>query len=184
MGFVFKLQTPPKAQKGFTLIELITVVLVLGIMALAAAPRFLSTDSFAEYALQQRLQTALRTLQIQSMYDTRPNFCYKLNFALGSSPGFGVPTNNYQDGNQSVSCSNGIDYTVPRYLRSDSAELSDNNITIRALDSGLNIRFIEFNALGQPSSDRGSCVAGCEISFIGSEQAKLCLSSQGYVHAC
>lgn len=184
MCSAFAQQTPPKAQKGFTLIELITVVLVLGIMALAAAPRFLSTDSFAEYALQQRLQTALRTIQIQSMYDTRPNFCYKLNFASGTSPGFGVPTNNFQQGNQSLSCSNGIDYSLPRYLRSDSTELSDDNIIIRALDSGLSINFIEFNALGQPSSDRGSCAAGCEISFIGSEQASLCISSQGYVHAC
>jgi MSHA pilin protein MshC len=174
----------PKAQEGFTLVELITVVIVLGVVAVAAAPRFLSTDSFAEFALQQRLQSALRTLQIQSMYDTRANFCYKLNFATGNSPGFGVPTNDFTSGNQSLSCANSIDYTLERYMRSDVNELSNDGIEIVALDSGISMAFIEFNALGQPSSNVGTCAGGCEVSFVGSQQAKLCISSEGYVHGC
>jgi MSHA pilin protein MshC len=158
--------------------------MVLGIVAVVAAPRFMSTDTYTEFALQQRLQTALRTLQIQSMYDTRPNFCYQLNFDSGARPGYGPATDNYQAGQQSLSCATSIDYTLPRYLRSNLDELSSDDIALLALDSGMPINFIQFNALGQPSTSQGACAGGCEISFTGNATATLCVSSEGYVHAC
>ncbi|WP_395339868.1 Tfp pilus assembly protein FimT/FimU [Ningiella sp. W23] len=174
-------------QRGFTLVELITVLVVLGIVSIVAIPRFSGTDTYAEFALQQRLKTALRTLQIKSMYDTRAGFCYKLNVSISSSSteaAFGPATNNYQSGNESNTCANTIDFTAPSYLRSASNELSAQNIDIEALDSGLAISFVEFNSLGQPISSRGQCTAGCELSFIGAATAKVCISSQGYVHDC
>lgn len=173
-----------KHQRGFTLVELITVVIVLGTVAIVAAPRFSSTETYAEYALQQRLQTAMRTIQIQSMYDTRPDYCYKINLVNGNSGGFGPPTNNFEAGNQTLSCANTIDYSVPRYLRSDQNELSGNGISLEALDSGLAITHISFNSLGQPSTNAGACAAGCEFRFSGGDTANLCVSSQGYIHAC
>ncbi|MFC4701067.1 prepilin-type N-terminal cleavage/methylation domain-containing protein [Glaciecola siphonariae] len=171
-------------QRGFTLVELITVVIVIGIIAVAAAPRFISTDSFSEYAMVQRLQTAMRTLQIQSMHDTRPNFCYKMNFATGSSSAFGPSVHQYQNGQQVSSCANSIDFTAPKYLRSDADELSANNITLSALDSGVSMSGLSFNSLGQPITNVGNCAGGCEIRFVGTMQAKVCVASQGYVYAC
>ncbi|WP_371193521.1 type II secretion system protein [Glaciecola sp. SC05] len=171
-------------QRGFSLVELITVIIVLGTVAIVAAPRFSSTDTFAEYALQQRLQTAMRTIQIQSMYDTRPNYCYKINFVSGNASAFGPPTQNFQAGNETQSCATIIDYSVPRYLRTDANELSAQGINLEALDSGLNITQITFNSLGQPFTSAGSCAGGCEFTFSGGDSAKLCVSSEGYVHAC
>jgi MSHA pilin protein MshC len=174
----------PKHQRGFSLVELITVIIVLGIVSIAAAPRFFSTDSYAEFALQQRLQTAMRTLQIQSMYDTRPDYCYKMNFVTGAAAGFGPPTDNFLSGNQTVTCADTIDYNIPRFLRSDPNELSEQGISLVALDSGVSINYISFNALGQAFTNAGNCAAGCEVSFTGTDSAKLCVSSEGYVHAC
>jgi MSHA pilin protein MshC len=170
--------------RGFTLVELVIVVVVLGILAVAVAPRFTSTDTYAEFALQQRLQTALRTLQIQSMYDTRPGFCYQLNFSGGSAAGFGPSTNNYRAGNAALSCTSNIDYSLPRYLRSDQDELSSNGITLSAIDSGLPASFVAFDNLGRAFTSAGSCADGCEIAFTGESTAKLCISAEGFVHEC
>lgn len=170
--------------RGFTLVELVIVVLVLGILAVAVAPRFASTDTYAEFALQQRLQTALRTLQIQSMYDTRSGFCYQLNFVSGSSAGFGPSTNNYRAANAALSCATTIDYSLPRYLRSDQGELAAKGIALSVLDSGLPAALISFDNLGRAFTDVGSCVNGCEIVFTGEATARLCVSAEGFVHEC
>jgi MSHA pilin protein MshC len=173
-----------KQLRGFTLVELVIVILVLGILSVVVAPRFASTDTYAEFALQQRLQTALRTLQIQSMYDTRAGFCYQLNFAGGSAAGYGPSTSNYQGANAALSCTSNIDYNTPRYLRSDQDELVANGITLSVLDSGIPASFISFDNLGRAFTNVGRCTSGCEITFGGEVTTNVCISAQGFVHEC
>lgn len=174
----------PQRFSGFTLVELVVVILVLGIVGLVAAPRFASTGTYAEFALQQRLQTALRTVQTQSMYDTRSNFCYQVNFDTSSASSFGPSTNTYQAANAALSCSGSIDFTLPKYLRSDVDELSSQAISLSATDSGSNVAYIAFDNMGRPQTNIGNCNNGCQISFSGESLARLCVSAQGYVHAC
>ena len=64
-------------QKGFTLIELVSVVVLLGILALVALPRFLSRDGFADVALRDQLISSFRYAQQQAMYD-QSGTCYRL----------------------------------------------------------------------------------------------------------
>jgi prepilin-type N-terminal cleavage/methylation domain-containing protein len=49
-----------KSNKGFTLIELIMVTIILGILAAVAAPRMLGTVNSAEEAAEQAVVAALR----------------------------------------------------------------------------------------------------------------------------
>ena len=49
-----------KNNKGFTLIELIMVTIILGILAAVAAPRMLGTVDSAEEAAEQAVVAALR----------------------------------------------------------------------------------------------------------------------------
>jgi len=52
-----------KVQRGFTLIELIVVIVILGILAATALPRFINIQSDARIAAVQGMAGALRSAQ-------------------------------------------------------------------------------------------------------------------------
>ena len=54
-------------QSGFTLIELITVILILGFLSVAVLPRFLQPDSFQSRTVQDQLISAARQAQQLAM---------------------------------------------------------------------------------------------------------------------
>lgn len=173
-----------KAQQGFTLVELITVVILLGIVSISIAPRFTGSTGFSEFAFQKRALSALRNIQLKSMYDTRPNFCYKFILDTDASPEFGPNTASFLAGQESASCVDTIDFSSDGYLRTDSGEMAAESLSLNALDGVLPISFLQFDSLGQPSSSAGSCSAGCTISFIGEQSANVCIASEGYIYAC
>ncbi|ARN73587.1 pilus assembly FimT family protein [Oceanicoccus sagamiensis] len=70
---------------GFSLIELVTVILLLGIVATVVLPRFSSRDGFVEYAARDQWISSFRFAQQRAMYDHSGN-CYSMATASG---GFG-----------------------------------------------------------------------------------------------
>lgn len=173
----------PSTQRGFSLVELIVIILLLGILSIYAAPRFLDATGSSEYTHRQQLLAALRKLQIQSMQDSRPNFCFQMNFANGSSsPAYGVPTENYLPANASNTCASSIDFTAQAHMRTSTTELSDDNISLTALDGVQSITYIGFDSLGKPLTSQSNCANGCSVTFTGQNTAKICINSQGFVH--
>ncbi len=172
------------AQSGFTLVELVLVLILLGILSVYAVPRMFTTDGFSEFATQQRLISALRTIQIKSMQDTSSNYCYRVIFDTSATPAIGPSVAAYVDGNQALSCGNTIDANASEYLRISEAEFSEFNLSLFASDDGAAISYLEFNSLGQPLSSGGRCVNACRISLSGQSTTHVCIESEGYVHAC
>ncbi|MBC3766112.1 prepilin-type N-terminal cleavage/methylation domain-containing protein [Neptunicella marina] len=167
---------------GFTLIELIVVIIIVGILSVVVAARFQGKSGFAEYTWQKRGIAALRYVQLQAMQDTsatNSGACYRLN----------VDTTNNQFGLPPVadSCSDNID--INRHLASSSGngEMDNDDVSISLSDntSGI-INGIGFNGLGQPvdAANNAICVSGCTMSFTDSLSANICIESQGFVHAC
>lgn len=53
----------PRAVRGFTVVELITTIVILGILAAMAAPRFFDRDSFENRGFYDQVISALRYAQ-------------------------------------------------------------------------------------------------------------------------
>jgi MSHA pilin protein MshC len=76
-------------------VELILVVLILGIVAVYAAPRQLGSSDVAATVYQNRAISILRNMQTRAMQDTRnEGYCYKVYFDTTNDE-FGIPSNDY-----------------------------------------------------------------------------------------
>ncbi len=74
------------ASDGFSLVELVTVILLLGIVSAVVLPRFTSRDGFVEYAVRDQFISAFRFAQQRAMYD-HSGSCYSVDIdANGFSP--------------------------------------------------------------------------------------------------
>lgn len=172
------------AQSGFTLIELVTVIAVISILAVVVVPRFFGNSGFSEYAFQQQFVAAMRNIQIKAIYDTRDSFCYKMILNTSTNPQYGASSDSYLTGEEASSCGNAIDVNSPDYLRSENNELSQASIGLSALDAGNAITFIQFDNLGRPITSSGTCAATCRINFQGEDTLSVCIEPQGYIYAC
>ena len=65
---------------GFTLMELILVIVLLSILSVFAASRFMGSGSFSAYALQERVISVIRQVQVNRMQSnaTSPDNNYRL----------------------------------------------------------------------------------------------------------
>ena len=69
--------------RGFTLIELVIVIIVLGVLATVAIPKFVNRSGFEDYSVRDQLIARLRLVQLQGMNadpsnNMSKNACYWL----------------------------------------------------------------------------------------------------------
>ncbi|PSW04553.1 prepilin-type N-terminal cleavage/methylation domain-containing protein [Photobacterium lipolyticum] len=183
-----------KRQQGFTLVELIVVIILLGILGVTATSRLIGKSSFTAHIARDQAISIARQMQITAMQSELLN---KTDFdALGTdhkvviscrqlvaSQGgvrFGVPANISVDG-QNKLCGDSSS-------RSDVITLTDSSIKTVIGNFPLHFdllgRPITLNAQREASracEDRG----GCRVTFgSGNEVASLCISKEGYINDC
>ena len=140
--------------KGFTLIELIVVLVLLAILSVTLAPRFFSAAGTSEYLYQDQLLNLLRRAQIQAMQCTD---C--------STPAVNITaTSALLDG---ASCA---DVDTGRAL------CITGNDAVSLAPAGS----ISFDNLGRPSCSAASCT----INVQGETTLNVCIESEGYIHPC
>lgn len=71
---IFTLQV----SKGFTTIELVVVIILLGIMSAAIIPKMFSMQGFSERAYINEVLNKLRAIQLRSMQQTNTANCHSI----------------------------------------------------------------------------------------------------------
>jgi len=162
--------------KGFTLIELVVVLILIGVLSVTIVPRMFDTNSFDARAYQVEVIAILRSAQLRAMQQTDAQF--NLDPKLNEKGCHTVTVTTTQvglaDNCALVSQDEDGEYTldelhVPRVI-------SDNNVTFGG--TFLNGSVI-FDNLGRPSN----CDNGCNITVNGDETLTVIIESEGFIYA-
>ncbi|RZQ76833.1 type II secretion system protein [Vibrio vulnificus] len=153
-----------RAQAGFTLVELIVVILLISIVSAYAASRYIGTGSFSAYAAQEQAISIIRQLQVYRMQSNTTN---------SANPNFELPASGGCLGS-SAGCSAAA---TPQAAESRSDVMRLDGVSVSSTISP-----IRFDLRGNPLQTNGSALNSVTITFTASgESAAVCINSQGYV---
>ncbi|HCG7093951.1 type II secretion system protein [Vibrio parahaemolyticus] len=149
---------------GFTLMELILVIVLLSILSLFAASRFMGSGSFSAYALQERVISVIRQVQVNRMQSnfekkTDNNFRLQVSSSCIGSVAACTLTGSAQDARSDV-------------VIDKSAKFSLTNAVTNP---------IEFNLLGNPINSASGGVSILIEDKHGRSRCQVEINSQGYV---
>lgn len=160
--------------QGFTLVELVIVIILMGILAVAAVPKLLNQDDFEPQTYRAQLIQLLKTVQQQAMScdadcrSSRNNNLNACNKVVITTSRYGLPS----------TCTGTVlpdSYSIP-HLGMSKMESENTNIAFSAGN-------VVFANDGSASVGSNNCASGCTISVTGSETVAIRIEAEGYIHA-
>ena len=135
-------------QRGFTMVELIVVLVILGLLSVYAVPRFFDAQSFNQRGFYNETLNAVRYAQ---QYAVATNCDVQVN----------LTTNGYSLKHPTVNCNTAdFDQDVPHPARIGNAfSGTDTGVTVSPATT------FSFNALGVPSFGSNLAITVGGISF-------------------
>lgn len=170
-----------KHQVGFTLVELITVIILIGILAVAVLPKFDGTASYEAHTHRAQLISALRLTQQRAMQqtDNSDGYCHQLIFDNHSTISrYGIPDR--------INCAI---TTFPANWEPDATGVAvEKRYQVNFSINGVsNPSAITFDGMGRPitnTSIANNCAGGCIINVQSSvDTLQIKIEPEGYVHA-
>ena len=155
-----------KSNSGFTLVELIVVILLLAIILATAISRFGGRQSYELYALQEQVSSVVRQVQLNRMQSN-------MDMSVSGAESLRLVAANNCIGSQSA-CDN-LSETRSDVIASDDYSFS--SVPTSSYTSP-----IEFNLLGNPENTASSGVQITISSNNSSDRAWVCINSQGFVY--
>jgi MSHA pilin protein MshC len=165
-----------KLNRGFTTIELVTVIIIVGILAVNVLPRFDGTASYEAHTHRAQLISALRLTQQRAMQQTNLKavnnltpYCHHIIFDTTKAR-YGVP--------------NRTDCTVTSFPSGWQPDATGHEVDTR-YDITYSVSFagdaiITFDWMGRPL---GGCSNGCSIDVESAvETLTIDIEEQGYIH--
>ena len=143
-------------RQGFTLLEMIVVILLMSILAITVLPKFFSSKGFEEHTYRMQIITALRGIHQQAMQQSS-NSCHQV---VVSSNRLAPPAG-------------------PTGCNCDPTLLS---CFVVAVDSDHQVSFnstsnFSFDSFGRPS------VGAVTVTITGEQSLGVIIESEGYIHA-
>ncbi|MEZ8394257.1 MSHA biogenesis protein MshC [Vibrio cyclitrophicus ZF170] len=155
-----------KPNRGFTLVELIVVILLLAIISATAISRFGGRQNYEFYALQNQVSSVVRQVQLNRMQSN-------MDMSVSGAESLRLVAANNCIGSQSA-CDN-LSETRSDVIASDDYSFS--SVPTSSYTSP-----IEFNLLGNPENTASSGVQITISSNNSSDKAWVCINSQGFVY--
>lgn len=171
-------------QAGFTIIELVTVIILLGILAVSVLPKFFGSSDYEVYTYRTQMIAALRLTQQRAMHQTdlrtsadlsdNSNLCHEMVIDSAGKQ-IGIPNRR--------ACTT----IFPVGWEPDAAGVvveNNHDVTFRVEAGGAEITqaaSIGFDSMGRPTQN---CLGGCVINISNSaESVTIEIASEGYIHA-
>jgi MSHA pilin protein MshC len=152
--------------KGFTLVELVTVMILIGILAVSALPRFIGSSSYSAYTLRNEFLGELRLVQQLALNNT--DRCYRIS----------VTPTQYQLSHFTAHTAPTCAGTVSRV---DAAKLLTGGARLVLLNNDNDSFNIDFDVNGRPQLN---CAANNDcIQTVADDTLLIGISSEGYVYA-
>ncbi|RUO26673.1 hypothetical protein CWE09_08225 [Aliidiomarina minuta] len=150
--------------KGFTLVELIIVIVILGILSVYAAPRLFSTQDSDLTGIQASMISLFRLQQQRAMQDTEKFFQYGAYYgvAMDNSQLVGVKD-----------CG-----SLPITIETDAIATGNLDLTLQGESWP-----ICFNSLGCIGEQCGNIALEITLSGSGAASRQLCINTQGFIRS-
>ncbi|MCR9421971.1 prepilin-type N-terminal cleavage/methylation domain-containing protein [Vibrio sp. RM-69-4] len=160
------------ARRGFTLIELVVVIVLLGIVAVYAASRYTGISSFSSVTTQSEVLASLRLTQNRAMQ--RTDLCNRW-----------LVSNNQAQQVFPQTISSAVCTTSLSNPATDSSfvDAAANDITL-TLTNNDGSHFLDFDSLGRAAQ---CLTANCTVTLNNlqsGESRQVCINSEGYIYAC
>jgi MSHA pilin protein MshC len=163
-----------RKNNGFTLIELVTILVILGILSAVVLPKFTGARGFEEHAYRIESISVLRAIQQQAMQNTQASQCHQVLITANT---LGRPDTN--------TCVAG-----PPTFSAFWADNSDDNTSVTISQDSVNFtvgtsgQYFSFDSLGRPVLP--SCSAypcPVDITIQGVDPLTIRIEAEGYIHA-
>jgi MSHA pilin protein MshC len=156
---------PSAHQGGFTLVELVTVMILISILAVSALPRFIGSSSYSAYSLRNEFLAELRAVQALALNNT--DRCYRI----------GVTPSQYQvshfTARTAPTCAGAVS-------RIDDAQLLTGGARLVLLNNGSDSFNIDFDVNGRVQLN---CAANNDcLQTVADETLIIGISPEGYVY--
>jgi MSHA pilin protein MshC len=151
-----------KQNTGFTLIELVIVIVILAILSVTVAPKFFSSNGFSEYAYRTDVIAKLRLIQTRAMQQANDN-CHQV---MITSKKLGK-----------TKCTIPAKFFEETERRATLVEIETiDNVVFSASES-----VFQFSRLGRPLINKEP--KKIDITITGEQALIVRIESEGYIHA-